>query len=115
MQIEIDIGTKVYGANDKVHRLFPGEAYSHFETMRDLSVVYLDYPGIGLPGPEGYRDTGGQLELLVRAERRASVLWEGNDRILVDLRRVEEEDLEGIRWSRRRRLSLEHFSTLENL
>ena len=112
LRIEIDIATKVYRADDKLYRLFPGERYRHFTTMRDNSVVFLDYPHIGLPGTEGYSDTSKQLDTLVRSEQKAGKVRERNANLYVELAEIDLADLGPIRWSQKRALSLAWLNLL---
>ena len=112
MGIQIDIGAKVYGLDDYVYRLFPGEGYCHFAAMKDNSIVFLDYPGIGLPGLEGYEETREWLERLVRSERKSSVLWARNPNMMAELAEVEDTDLGEVRWSQRRRQALSWLNRL---
>lgn len=75
MGIVIDIKTRVFDEDDAAYRLFPGQGYRYFREMKDNSIVFLDNPGIPLPGDNGYEKTPDMLEHIARSEesRRLSM------------------------------------------
>lgn len=66
--IEIDIRTRVFSAQEQIHILFPGEGYRHFPFFERHSLVFLDFPGIELPGMRP-RSPASLKAQVVRAEK----------------------------------------------
>ena len=112
MTITIDIRTRYQDADGVAYRLFPGEGYRHYTVMRDRSVIFLDNPGIGFPGPDGYQRSSAQLESIVRSEYRRKIVHRGGDRLFPDLAQLEERDLSNARWSTNRIRSLNRLNRL---
>lgn len=46
--IEVDIATRFVGDDDDVYVVRPGKNYSLYETFRDDSIAFLDFPGLRL-------------------------------------------------------------------
>jgi hypothetical protein len=46
--IEIDLNTRMVGADEPIYVLFPGEAYTLYNIIRNRSVLVLDFPGLDL-------------------------------------------------------------------
>lgn len=104
--LTIDIHARVFGAQDKAYRLFPGTRYRHYRVMREHSVVFLDYPGMPLPGADGYLKTDASREEIIRAERRSAVVYTDSPAVGQRLADIAQLDLGNTRWSQRRELSL---------
>ena len=114
MALQIDIKTKYYHPDDYVYRLFPGDGYWLYETMRDRSVVFLDNPGIGIPGPRGYSKDQLFLENLVRAELARKVIRANRSNLSSVLSEIEGSDLGRLRWTRNHELSLSWLNRLNH-
>lgn len=106
MSIIIDIKTRVFDADDKAYRLFPGQGYRHYKTMKEQSVVFLDNPGIPLPGGTGYPKDDVTLAEIVRSELKQSFVHANGDNLVAELTAVDQRDVSTVRWSKRRELSL---------
>lgn len=74
MSIVIDIRTRVFDDDDVAYRLFPGQGYRHYKAMRDYSVVFLDNPGIPLPGHDGYDKDDITLQAIARSEEKQTLI-----------------------------------------
>lgn len=105
MSIVIDIKTRVFDDEDIAYRLFPGQGYRHFKAMKDHSVVFLDNPGIPLPGRNGYDKDDVTLQAIARSEEKQSLINANSDNLDAELRAVDEKDFSNARWGSKRDLN----------
>ncbi|MCF7725738.1 hypothetical protein [Sulfitobacter sp. M22] len=108
----IDIRARVFTADDHAYRLFPGVSYKHFAAMRDLNVVFLDYPGLPMPPPEGFKQGDYEKEMIVRGSLYASVAYRNDDLVKERMAEIASRDLSSTRWSRNRQLALSWINAL---
>lgn len=104
MAITIDIKTRVFDDDDHAYRLFPGQGYRHFKEMKDNSIVFLDNPGIPLPGQTGYQETQGILEEIAKSEEKKPLVNANGDNLRADLATIDARDFSGSRWGPKRAL-----------
>ena len=112
MGIEIDIKTRVFDDEDRAYRLFPGQGYRHYRTMQENSVVFRDNPGLSLPGITGYNKSDAMLTEIARSEDKQPYVNANSENLEAELRALDEKDYTGIRWSKRRELSLGWLNAL---
>jgi hypothetical protein len=46
--VEVDLNTRIVGADERMYVLFPGESYTLFNTIKHRSVLALDFPSLEL-------------------------------------------------------------------
>lgn len=112
MSIVIDIKTRVFDEDEKAYRLFPGQGYRHFLTMRDYGVVFLDNPGFPFPGKKGYDKTDKTLLDIAKSESKQWLVQANPDNLEVALRKVDEADYSSSRWSKKREINLGWLNAL---
>lgn len=112
MSIVVDIRTRVFDEDERAYRLFPGQGYRYYEFMKDHSVVFLDNPGIPVPGPQGYQKDDATLHALVRSELKQPVVLAASDRVREEIAEIDARDLGDVRWSRRREVYLGWLNAL---
>ncbi|MGO4853353.1 hypothetical protein [Phaeovulum sp. W22_SRMD_FR3] len=105
MSIVIDIKTRVFDDDDVAYRLFPGQGYRHFKAMKEHSVVFLDNPGIPLPGKNGYNKDEGTLREIAKSEGKQPLINADGDNLVAELQRVDEMDFANARWGAKRELN----------
>ena len=106
MGIVIDIKTRVFDEDDAAYRLFPGQGYRYFREMKDNSIVFLDNPGIPLPGDNGYEKTPDMLEHIARSEEKQAFVNANGDNLRAELAAVDAKDFSNSRWGKKRELNL---------
>ena len=105
MSIVIDIKTRVFDDDDVAYRLFPGRGYRHFKAMKDHSVVFLDNPGIPLPGQNGYDKDDATLQAIAKSEEKQPLINADGDNLLAELQQVDGKDFANARWGAKRELN----------
>lgn len=105
MSIVIDIRTRVFDDDDVAYRLIPGQGYRHYQTMRDYSVVFLDNPGLPLPGEEGYPKDDTTLQAIARSEEKQPLIKSNIDNLSEALAEIDGKDFTESRWGARRELN----------
>lgn len=105
LSIVIDIKTRVFDDEDVAYRLFPGQGYRHFKAMKEYSVVFLDNPGIPLPGLNGYDKDDVTLQAIARSEEKQPVIKASGDNLATELRQIDEKDFTNSRWGAKRELN----------
>lgn len=122
--MDIDIKTRAYSRDDKAYRLFPGASYRFFNAMRENSVVFLDYPGVGLPGPHGYPDDDSTLARIavseIKRKHRASAPTDILESYTENISSYADKSVQlaalfdpgDMRWTKRRRLALDWLNCL---
>lgn len=106
MSIVIDIKTRVFDADDKAYRLFPGQGYRFFQTMKDHSIVFLDTPGIPMPSADGYEKSDDMLQHIARVEEKQSFVKANGDNLAAELQTLDAKDFSSSRWGKKRELTL---------
>lgn len=112
MSIVIDIKTRVFDDDDKAYRLFPGQGYRHFKAMKEHSVVFLDNPGIPLPGNDGYDKSDDMLLQLVRSEEKQSFVNADGENLQAELQAIDSKEFARSRWGKKRELSVGWLNAL---
>lgn len=105
MSIVIDIKTRVFDDDDTAYRLFPGQGYRHFKAMKDYSVVFLDNPGISLPGKNGYEKDQATLEEIAKSVEKQPFINGNGENLAAELRQIDERDFKDARWGPKRELN----------
>ncbi|MEO0487401.1 MAG: hypothetical protein AAF092_15955 [Pseudomonadota bacterium] len=106
LSIVIDIKTRVFDEDDTAYRLFPGQGYRFFREMKENSIVFLDNPGIPLPGDTGYEKTPEILEQIARSEEKQAFVNANGDNLRAELAAVDAKDFSNSRWGKKRELNL---------
>ncbi|MHC0053175.1 hypothetical protein [Actibacterium sp. D379-3] len=105
MSIVIDIKTRVFDEDDVAYRLFPGQGYRHFKAMKDHSVVFMDNPGIPLPGRNGYEKDDATLTAIAKSEEKQALINANGDNLKAELQQVDDKDFSNARWGSKRELN----------
>lgn len=105
MAAVVDVKVRVFSANDKAYRVFPGSRYRHYDAMRENGVVFIDAPGIRLPaaGQPFPKDDRTRADI-ARSERMAAAAYRHD--AAERLAELAGEDFTRSRWSKRRELTL---------
>ena len=74
--------------------------------MKENSVVFLDYPGIPMPGAGGYDKSDNVLQEIARAEEKQRFVQANADELEAELSELNRRDFSGSRWGKRRELTL---------
>lgn len=112
MPIVIDIKTRIFDKNDKAYRLFPGQGYRYYKVMKDYSRIFLDNPGIPMPGAGGYQKDEKTLHAIVRSEVKQREVYAGSEGLPEIVKHIDARPIGNVRWSKRRSLSLSWLNTL---
>jgi hypothetical protein len=110
--IQIDIKTRVFDEDEIAYRLFPGQGYRHFRTMKDYSVVFLDNPGIIRPTAVGYGKNDETLVSIARSEAKQSIVASKSKGMSAELAAVDAKDFGDVRWGAKRELNLGWLNAL---
>lgn len=105
MSIKIDIKTRVFDDDDVAYRLFPGQGYRHFKAMKEHSVVFLDNPGLSLPGANGYPKDAETLHEIARSEEKQALVNADGENLEAELRLADFKDFGASRWGPKRDLN----------
>ncbi len=114
MAITIDIKTRVFDEDDVAYRLFPGQGYRYFQAMKDNSIVFLDNPGLPLPGPTGYEKSPEMLEIIARSEEKQPFVYADDENLAAELSSLDNKDFSSSRWGKKRELNLSWLNGLYN-
>lgn len=106
MVLVVDLKVREFSEDDSAWRLFPGVGYRHFDTMEEYGRVFLEYSDLPLPEQTGFEDDRQVLNAIVKGQRKASIHLRGGDDVGRLVAEIEAEDIQAIRWSQARRLTL---------
>lgn len=73
--------------------------------MKENSIVFLDNPGIPLPGAAGYDETQATLQEIAKSEEKKPFVNANADNLAAELAKLDAKDYSGSRWGPKRNLT----------